>query len=349
MAELVGTRPEGPLSFREAIQAPCLSCAASPCCTHLLLQEFRLETLMDVDYAGYLLNFDGILLGLDNQGGIDVYFYQSCSNLDVPSGLCTVHGTPDQPAICSHYNGHSCGYRYRMAADVYAQRPMLDRKRLAWLAEHLSFDDARNVLASPPWDQMIEAFHSLPLERRPLPPPPPDPVKEQWRSIVLSSTNGSNGKTMAAHHFTDAVVSNPCQDCGAYCCKNLVFYRGMPGDASQLDFFRYCLGFPSVELGVANDSWAVIVRTTCRHLDGNRCSVFGSEDRPLKCGFMDALKCKHRVYFGTPRPEELVRITRDQFAVLADAVIFDGLGRITSLPSSSVVRDLVESAERARA
>src|SRR6185312_5843233 len=127
--------------------------------------------------------------------------------------------------------------------------------------------------------------------------------------------------------YDEPEVSNPCQGCEAWCCKMLVFNRGKPTTASQIDFLRYCLGFPGVEVGVADDSWAVIVHTTCRHLDGNRCSVYGTEERPLRCGYYDELNCSFRGHFGVPLPADIVRVNRQQFNVVVESIVFDELGR----------------------
>jgi hypothetical protein len=67
----------------------------------------------------------------------------------------------------------------------------------------------------------------------------------------------------------------------------------------------------------------------------------------LKCGYYDALKCTYRVHFGTPRPEELVRISRDQFPILADTLVFDESGQIVAIPPVDALRDRLESEERA--
>ncbi len=344
----IGIKSDGHLTYQEARRSPCLSCTASPCCTYLLLLDFALESLLDFDYAAYLLNFEGIVLGLGPEAKVDVYLYQPCGHLDVPTGLCTVHGTPSQPSICVHYNDHSCGYRHRMTVDVDPVRPLMDRQRMAWYARQLSFDERRRVTAIPAWGDVLEAFYSMPLERRPAPIPAPDPVIEEWRALTLSKKR-SNAEPPITHRFADPVVSNPCQGCEAWCCKTLLFSRDRPTEVSQLDFFRYCAGFPGVEVGVADDGWALIVRTTCRHLEDNRCSIFGSDERPLKCSYYDALKCKYRVHFGTPRPEEIVRVSGSQFAVLAEAVAFDDTGRVVELPSVKELRELLEDAERARA
>jgi hypothetical protein len=339
---------KGRLTYREALEPPCFSCTTSPCCTYLLLGDFRLETLLDIDHAVYLSNFDGIYLGLDREGKVDIYFHQPCGYLDVPSGLCTVHNTPVQPAVCVQYNAHVCGYRHRMTADVDPERPHLDARRVGWLAEHTVFDDDRRVVSLPEWEEMLDAFRTMPLTRTPAQAPDPDPITEEWRSIVLSP-KGPDGETRALRRYADPEVSDPCTGCGAWCCQTLVFNRGMPGDISQLEFLRYSLGFPGVEIGVAADSWAVIVRTRCRHLENNRCTVFGTSERPLKCGYYDAFSCGYRKHFGDPRPDDILRVSRQQFGLVAASLMFDDLGRIVAVPPLDVLRNRLEEAERAAA
>lgn len=335
------------LSYREAREAPCLSCETSPCCTHLLLSDFQLDSLIQVDHALYLLNFEGIVLGFGRDQKVDVYLHQPCVYLDPSNALCTVHSTPVQPAVCVQYSGHSCAYRTRMVGEVDAERPLMDYQRMKWLAEHIVYDDNRRVAATPDWAEMLEAFGTMPRERHPLPAPPPDPVLEEWRSIVLSEKPAAEpGRTL---NYNDPEVTNPCHGCEAWCCKFLVFNRGMPTDASQLEFLRYCLGFPGVEIGVADDSWAVIVHTTCRHLDGNRCSVYGTDDRPLKCGYYDALSCGYRGHFGVPQPKDILRVSRDQFPRVAESIIFDDMGEIVAVPPLELLRQRVEELVRAEA
>jgi hypothetical protein len=337
------------LTYKEARQSPCLSCTTSPCCNYLVLTDFQLETILDVDYALFLLNFDGILLALSRQGKVEVYFHQPCDFLDVPSGLCTVHSTPLQPAVCVHYNAHTCGYRSRMLGEVDSERPLLDRRRMAWLAEQLTFDDERQLTSVPDWDEVLETFRTMPLQRIPAPAPGPDPVVEEWRSIVLSEKPADGYRKPEVYRYADPQVSDPCNGCEAWCCKTLVFNRGMPATASQVEFLRYCLGFPGIEVGVADDGWAVIVHTTCRHLDGNKCSVYGTEERPLKCSYYDALRCSYRGHFGVPEPADIVRVNREQFRTIADSIVFDEVGKTVAVPPVDVLRDRLVGAERIRA
>lgn len=343
------SRSDGPLTYRQAREAPCLTCTTSPCCTYLLLRDFRLDTLMDVDYAVFLLNFEGIVLSLEKGRKVDVYLYQHCSNLGRESGLCQVHSTKEQPAVCIHYSAYTCSYRHTFTTDVHADKPLLDAARMAWLTDQLAFDDNRKIIGFPDWDDVLEGFASIPMERMPAPAPAPDPMRQEWRSIALSPKGADDGRPRELHRFGDPEVTEPCQGCEAWCCKTLVFDRGLPNDASQIEFLRYCIGFPSVEVGVAAEGWAVIVRTTCRHLVGNRCSVYGTDQRPLRCDSYDALDCSYRGHFGTPRPNDIVRVTKEQFPTVADSIVFDQLGRIVAIPPVEVLRNRLEGAERALA
>ena len=52
-----------------------------------------------------------------------------------------------------------------MLVDVDSDRPLIDRERLAWLTDRFVFDDDRRVIGGPDWDEMLEAFASIPMQR----------------------------------------------------------------------------------------------------------------------------------------------------------------------------------------
>jgi hypothetical protein len=187
----------------------------------------------------------------------------------------------------------------------------------------------------------------MPLERRPAAPPPPDPVEAAWHAIALRGSPPPPDEEPVP--WWDASVTRPCEGCSAWCCSTLIFSRPVPETASQLDFFRYSLGFPGVRVGVADDGWAIVVRTTCRHLDGGRCSVYGTDERPLRCSSYDQLKCTYRVHFGTPAPEELVLVDLADFPALAAGIAFDRQGHIQAIAEVDEMRSLVASGVRDRA
>ena len=333
-------RHGGRLTWSEARDNPCSTCEGSYCCTFLRVEDFELSSLLQVDYAQFLLNFEGVVLGLDERMRATVYLNQPCSNLDQDSRLCTVHGTREQPAVCRSYSAYDCTYRSRMEHGNHSQFTLVDRRRMDWLARHLYFDDHRRTVGGPEWPSILAAFEEMPLERHPLPPPPPDPVMEEWREVTLGR---KPARPPERHGYGDPAVSSPCSGCGAWCCTVLVFSIGVPKDAGRLEEVRYMLGFPSIEIGVADDDWAVFAHTTCRHHEGGLCSVYGKPERPLRCDYFDPLRCAYKPIFSRGDPAHTVRVTRDLFPILVESVVFDQMGHVLAVPPVAVLRARVET------
>jgi hypothetical protein len=61
------------------------------------------------------------------------------------------------------------------------------------------------------------------------------------------------------------------------------------------------------------------------------------------------MSCGYRRHFGTPRPDDIVRVSRDQFGLIADSIVFDDVGRIVAIPPIEIFRDRLETAERKKA
>ncbi len=309
-----GTDGQDRLTYRQALEPPCFSCTTSPCCTYLLLGDFRIETLLDVDHAVYLSNFEGIYLGLDPDRKVDIYFHQPCGYLDVPSGLCTVHGTPVQPAVCVQYNAHVCGYRHRMTADVDRDRPHLDARRVEWLAEHTVFDDDRRVVALPDWEEMLDAFGTMPLTRTPAAAPAPDPITEEWRSIVLSPKAPEGATPTAAlqrsrgggpvHGMRSLVLPDP---------------HLQPGYAGRRLAARVPAVLPRVSRGRNRGRRRQLGHHRSHQMpaisEDNRCGVFRDGwERPLEVRPITTRSAvPTRRHFGDPRPPDIMRVGRRQF------------------------------------
>jgi hypothetical protein len=247
-----------------------------------------------------------------------------------------------------HYSSHWCAYKKAFGSDLDPDNPVLDARRMAWFAQHIVFDDDRDVVSVPPRDELVDAFRSLPTQQKPLPVSEPDPVIEQWRSIVLSDRPAAT-PPVNPHRYQDPEVSSPCEGCQAWCCQYLVFEQDIPSNYEEVDFLRFSLGFPNVEVAISEANWSLLVRTTCRHLEGNRCSVYGTDQRPLKCSYFSALNCGYRTDLGVSRPDNLVRVRREHFEAIVQTVAFDDLGRVVAIPSLELLRARVEGAEQARA
>src|SRR4051812_29338273 len=123
-------RVSGRLSLREARESPCMTCATSPCCTHVPLHTFQIRTLRDLDHAIYLLNFERIVLGLAPSGEWSVYYKYPCRFLDRSNPgnyLCTIHATPLQPQICVNYSPFTCWYKRALTPGLSGEFLTVDR------------------------------------------------------------------------------------------------------------------------------------------------------------------------------------------------------------------------------
>lgn len=344
IAEGVVNFEERRLTYPEALTSPCTSCSSAPCCTHLPLHSFKITNMIELDHAVYLLNFDRILLGLSASGEWSVYYTYPCRFLDRNNFGCTVHNTPTQPRICVHYNPYNCWYKRVFTKSVSQEFIQVDRPRMDYILSQIVFDEFRNIVEVPNWETMLETLAGMPLTPNLLPEPPaPDPVFQAWQTAIINP-EGSPSPNGAVHSYE--ALSNPCHDCGAYCCTTLVFPQALPHSSSNLDFFRFCLGFPGVELGLADDVWSLVVKTTCRHLQNHRCAIYGQPERPLICKYYDAWKCTYRINFGLPRPPSFLRLKLEQFDWLTECFDFDEYGAIIQIPPAEAIRSHIEEKSR---
>lgn len=334
------------MGYRDAQVSPCATCATSPCCTYLPLHTFKITTMLELDHAVYLLNFDRIELGMSASGDWSVYYRFPCRFLDRQTFGCTVHDTPRQPNICVHYNPYGCWYKRVLTPTVSDEFLRVDRQRMQFIIDHVVFDESRTIVEVPTWETLAEQFSRLPAQ-----PngefdvaPTDDPVFMAWERQAL--TGEPADAPLEEFAFAADVLRTPCASCQAYCCTTLVFPHPIPASMSNLDYFQFSLGFPGIELGITDDSWSIVVKTKCRHLDGHRCGVYGQPERPLLCKYYDEWKCTYRVEFGVTRPPGFMRVRLEQFAWLAECFGFDQYGAIVRRPSTEELREHIEAQRR---
>jgi hypothetical protein len=294
------------------------------------------ETLLDLDYCRYLLNFDSIELGLTADGTWSVYLRRSCQHLDPETKGCLVHGTGEQPHICQHYNPYRCWYRNALSEEGVPDFLRINRDRLQALLAGVTFDEDRNIVAVPAWEWMQEELTAIPLDPDPpltgaVPGPPPG-----------ATPDGSAVTPRTLLPLRDVSVIEPCSDCSAPCCTTLAFGVSSTLTTSGLDHLRFSLGFPGVELGIADDGWTLAVRTRCRHLVDGRCAVYGRDDRPLACSYYDAYRCTYKTAYGTARPEGFLRVGGEELPWVLECVGFDETGRVAAVPTVAQLRWHVE-------
>jgi hypothetical protein len=333
------------LAFSEARESPCASCPTSPCCTHLPLHTFQVRTLMELDHAIYLLNFDHLELGLSPSGEWSVYYRYPCRFLDRTDFSCRVHNAPDQPQICVNYNPYQCWYKRVLPRAVSTEFLRIDRPRLEYIVSLLTFDQAGGIIDSPDWATLVDGIARLPVETAPPASEPVehDPARTAWRELAVAEVRRDEPPRV----FSLEELRDPCAGCAAYCCTTLVFPHAPPTTVAALDFLRFCLGFPGIEVGIADEGWSLIVKTRCRHLRDNRCTVYGLPERPLLCRYYDAAKCTYRSHFGLPRPAGYLRLDLTLFPWLSECFRFDALGSVTESLPVEAIREHIEARWRA--
>lgn len=341
------------LDLAQARTSPCHGCRAE-CCSVLPLRDFQINTLADLDWAMYLLSFEGIELSVVDSGvagseAWQVSMHTRCRNL-TDAHLCAVHDTALQPAICKRFNPYACSYRriYQQNEARYSLR--MDRDRMAIYASMLGFNEGREIVSRPAFADLVERASALPLpDGAPARDDEPADGRDRWEADARA---GAPDPAPAARSWAD--LADPCGGCAAWCCTRLFIPMTAPSNAQNLDYFRFLLGFPNLEIGLGTDgAWTAIVRTRCRHLirdaasGAGRCGLIGRPERPMICTYYDATGCAYREHFGQPRPRGMVRVRYTEFDTLAELFRFDACGYITDAPDAASLREAMEARWRA--
>lgn len=96
-----------------------------------------------------------------------------------------------------------------------------------------------------------------------------------------------------------------CDYCSAKCCRYFALPIDVPDTAKDLDFIRWFLLHESASVFIEDESWYLLVHTTCKHLQpDNRCGIY--ETRPEICREYSTNNCEYdedttyEKYFETP-------------------------------------------------
>lgn len=318
-------------SHEAAVRSPCETCATAACCWYVPLGGFRTSTVFDLNYATYLLNFERIELGLAPSGDWSVAYRYPCRHLDRATLACSVHGQAEQPHVCRTYNPYKCWYKAVLNQPVSPRLLRIDRTRLQHVIAALSFDEHGNIVNEVEWDALLPQLahvHDAVPEQSSEPAPFPEAVPP------VEPQKG----------YSFAQVQNACDGCAAYCCKVLMFPMPPPTDIGAVDYLRYCLGFPGIRLGIMNEEWALLVETRCRHLEQDRCSVFGQPERPLVCTYYDQVHCTYKRNFERAEQAGFLRVNLEQYEGLLPLLRFDAAGALEDIPDVERLRAAVVTA-----
>ena len=320
-------------SFEMAMQNPCGGCKAS-CCTMLPLHDFQLGTLMDVDYARYILNFENIELALLQGQKWRIHYQMSCSHLTDKG--CELHESGQKPMVCQDYNPYQCFYKLIFHDVEQPNYVRFNAARFEAFAKHIVFDSHRRIVQYPDITALLAEL------------PPIDPIPEPNAPIPDFVSEVHSNKTINPSLTEAELRTNPCQSCEAWCCSRLLFPQPNPQWLSSIDHQRFLLGFPGVSLGFSSSGWTVIVQSRCRHLTsdikgGKACALYGKEERPITCRQLNALGCSYRYRFDQKSPPDFIHINRHQFEKIALRYQYDTHGAITQAPQYSDIRSICQN------
>lgn len=304
------------INIHEARKSPCLECSAL-CCKLLVLENFMLNTLSELEKIAYYLNFSDISVILSVNGVVSVYYSRICQYFNDKDHTCRIHNCPEQPSICVHYNPYNCFYR-RADTDRMQIRDgniWLNAERLKVLSDMLRFDTQRKIINVAPVQQLIQALNQVPYR---------EVQRNDMTDIVLEHPSA---------------VIDGCAECEGLCCKNLYFPMPLAQKEESLDFMYYSLGFPGVQYLINDNSWVMKVEARCRHLHGEvKCGVYGKTERPLMCRYKDPCRCETKSFLNSAN---WLVVQKDNFSSFRQAIKVESDGSIRAVPSIDYLRKII--------
>lgn len=97
---------------------------------------------------------------------------------------------------------------------------------------------------------------------------------------------------------------NLCDHCTAKCCKYFALPIDTPTTAKDFDFIRWYLVHESASIFTEDDTWYLLVHTTCKNLMAdNRCGIY--ETRPQICRDYHTDNCEYEDHWTYDRYFEL--------------------------------------------
>lgn len=318
------------LTYEEAMVSPCAACKHSPCCSLLQLDALQPKKLLELDKINFYLNFEHIEICLTAAWEWLIYYSHPCRYFDPEKSICRIHDTGQQPGVCVHYNPYNCLYKKLDRTRFHFSKEMIwiNRERMNALLSQLSFDEDRKISEIPELGKLYETMSRIPYQ-----------VPEKV-AVSRKDTKNCAGEAVVKTHLD---FRNPCRDCDSYCCKSLMLPQPVPTTYSSLDFNRYALSYPGVELGISDDQWYIIASTKCRHLEGKRCAVYEKQERPLICRYYNAMQCDHKSYFGKEKPDGFLRVDLEEFNWLIETFRFDEQGNIIDAYDIRSLRSHIEA------
>jgi len=166
---------------------------------------------------------------------------------------------------------------------------------------------------------------------------------KQTQSINIESTPQNESS------FEQLKLANPCQNCEAPCCKMLLIPYQTPNTFMDLDYIRYMLGFPGVNMILhKNGTWQVQIEENCNHLnlENNLCKLHDSPQKPKTCSFFNPHNCFYKRNFTGDHIRNIIKINAHSFGIIVNQIKFDELGNIISIPQQELIERIVQESAK---
>jgi hypothetical protein len=144
--------------------------------------------------------------------------------------------------------------------------------------------------------------------------------------------------------FDEGITQSPCRACSAPCCRVLMMPMKSPATLMDIDYVRYMLNFPSIEVAVTRSGeWKSVVYDTCRHFDQeqHRCGVHGTTEQPLTCSYYNEYRCSYKALMLAPDPPEAYFLNSENFPIWAQELKFNDDGEIVAAPNFERAKELL--------
>lgn len=325
------------LNYREAIESPCSKCGDSPCCCLFHMRDMRTKTLLELDTIKYYLNFYSIEILLSPGFNWSVYYSRPCRFLDLKTAECRIHNLPhQQPSVCIHYNPYHCFYKTVQTAKSGFSPDMIwiNRERFDFLLSRTQFDDDRQIVGIENEGQTYRELYQIAYY-----PPTEDKMVFEADGTKPDAGGLENKTNIHSQEKSYTDMQQSCDDCNAFCCSNIVLPVEIPTTHTNLDYLKYNLGFPGVELGIADNEWIMTVKTSCRHLKDSKCMLYGHAERPLCCKYYDVSQCSYRLYFDMSGQPNYIKAGYEEFNRIIADFKFDAAGNIVEGLNMELLRN----------
>jgi hypothetical protein len=136
--------------------------------------------------------------------------------------------------------------------------------------------------------------------------------------------------------FNDYNENYPCEVCSAPCCRYLLIPHKAPTNWMEIDFIRYVLNFPKINVTVTKKGgWGILIEQDCIHFDpkNQNCRVHNTSTQPKTCVYFNPYQCNYRLNIESKNPNVLYTLSRDSFEYWVQFIKFNEDGSIFEAPS----------------